>query len=50
MGSLDIFKKNNVADSSGILSKPRDNLEQGLQILTEKLLRYKRIMVIQSTV
>ena len=36
MKPLNIFKKNNVTNVSGILSEPVINLRQELQILTEK--------------
>ena len=46
MNFLDIFKKNTTVDSTGILSEPGLRLE--LQILIEKLLKYRKIMEIQS--
>ena len=50
MDFLDIFKKNTTVDSTGILSEPGENLRLELQILIEKLLKYRKIMGIQSIV
>ena len=50
MNFLDIFKKNTTVDSTGILSEPGDKLEARVTNSNRKVVKYRKIMGIQSIV